>query len=340
MKRWFLLVLLFVVLIGLLLETSFVSSEINSALALDSVTIHPTIDSQTFNPPDDPFFDKQWALTKMRVPQAWQITEGSPEVIIAILDTGIDKDHKDLVGSVIAEVNFGDSNTVKDIDGHGTHIAGIIAGNTNNKLGIAGISSNSRLLSVKITDDTGVFLNSDVLTKGIIWAVDKGAKVINISLTCRQPSAALKNAIDYAWERGVVIVAASNELELSGIIYPASYQNCLAVASTNQNDLMPSWAENSDWIDVMAPGAKIYSTLPNNSYSYKSGDSCAAAQVSGLAALLFSVVTDENNNGFLNDEVRAIIESSGVDINIGGINKKRIDAFDAVNKGITLKEYY
>ncbi len=255
----------------------------------------------------------------------WQITTGDRDILIAILDTGIDKNHEDLAGKVVAEVNFSDSPTLSDIHGHGTHIAGIVAASSNNSKGIAGLAPESLLMNVKVADDQGK-CQASVIAKGITWAVDNGASVINISLELRQSSSELESAIDYAWRRGVLIIAAAGNDGSELPTYPAYYENSISVAATRQNDTLAPLSNYGDWVDVAAPGFNIFSTLPNDNYGYKSGTSFATAYVSGIAALLFDIVSDTNGNGRVNDEVRATIEGGSQEIRVSGVGKGRIDA--------------
>jgi len=282
---------------------------------------------------NDDYSGRQWGIKKTMAPQAWEVTSGANNVVIAVLDTGIDKHQEDLVGKVIAEVNFTDSPTTDDVYGHGTHLAGIIAAAANNGMGIAGLAYNCSLMNVKVADDQGRF-DSSVAAKGVIWAVDHGAKVINMSLVATEPSPSLEEAINYAWSQGAVLIAAAGNLVGDKIVYPAYYSNCVAVAATDSNDRVASWSSHGDWVDVAAPGVDIYSTLPGNKYGNKSGTSMAAAHVSGLAGLLFALRSDKNSNGFVNDEVRAAIENGCDGLNTGAL-KGRINAFHAVSEALT-----
>lgn len=276
---------------------------------------------------------RQWAIPKILAPEAWEVTSGEASVIIAVLDTGIDKEHEDLAGKVIAEVNFTDSPTTDDLYGHGTQIAGIIAAAAHDGVGIDGLANDCRLMNVKVADDQGMF-DSSAAAKGVIWAVEHGANVINMSLVSTTPSPAMEKAINYAWSRGVVVVAAAGNFIGTKIAYPAYYSNCIAVAATDITDGVALWSSQGDWVDVAAPGVDIYSTSPGNLYNSKSGTSMAAAHVSGLAGLLFAVRSDTNSNGFVNDEVRAAIESGCDDLGISPI-KWRINALAAINSALT-----
>jgi len=264
--------------------------------------------------PSDPYVDKQWALDKINVFQLWQMAPVTEAVVVAILDTGIDPDHQDLNGLIMAEANFTDSSSPADSYGHGTHVAGIIAAK-NNGTGIVGVAPGCRLLNVKVADDMGR-CQASALAEGIMWAVNNGASVINISLEIKEPSPQLEEAVNYAWSCGSIIIAAAGNNGNQSPVYPAYYNNCVAVAAINQDDNLAPLSNYGDWVDVAAPGSDIYSTLPDNDYGYKTGTSFATACVSGIAALLFDVVTDANGDGRLNDEVRTVIETSYQEIGL------------------------
>ena len=277
--------------------------------------------------PNDNYFDKQWGIAKIQAPECWQITSGTSDILVAILDTGIDKAHQDLIGKVAAEINFTSSPTVSDVYGHGTHIAGIIAAITNNGLGVAGVAPECQLMNVKVAADDGS-CDADAVAKGIVWAVDNGARVINLSLNIAKPHQTLEEAVDYAWSHGAIIVAASSNWGITA--YPAYYSNCLGVAAIGEDGLLVPLSNYEDWVNVAAPGANIYSTLPDNTYDFESGTSMATGFVSGVAALLFSVVTDIDGDGQLNDEVRAIIEASYEDTRIARSGSGCVNAFSAI----------
>ncbi len=287
--------------------------------------------------PNDPYFGKQWGMTRIQAPEAWDVTTGSADVWIAILDTGIDQNHEDLVGKIAGNRNFTNSRTVDDRYGHGTHVAGIAAATTNNKIGVAGVGYNSRLLNVKVLNDQGSGYYSWV-ANGIIWAADNGAKVINMSLGGSSSSSTLENAVDYAWSKGVVLAAAAGNSGNSSPLYPAYYKNCIAVAATDKNDAKASWSNFGEWVDVAAPGVDIFSTLPNHknyisrtygkslNYDYLSGTSMATPYVAGLAALVWT------RYGTSNASVRDRIESTADTIPGTGTywTYGRINAYNAV----------
>jgi thermitase len=284
---------------------------------------------QALADPDDPGFVNQWGMVKVRAPLAWDVTTGSPSINIAILDTGVDLDHPDLAAKIVKNINFSSSATVDDVYGHGTHVAGIAAAMTNNGMGVAGLGYSATIMNVKVLADNGQGYWSGV-AQGIIWAADNGAEIINMSLGGSSGSSTVESAINYAWNKGVVIVAAAGNDGDSAPEYPAYYANCMAVAATDSADRLTDWSNRGGWVDVAAPGNSVYSTLKDGSYGYKSGTSMASPHVAGLAALVFTVVTDSNGNGRLNDEVRARIQATCDDIGVSGIGSGRIQAYKAV----------
>jgi thermitase len=281
-------------------------------------------DSQT-----SPTLKTQWALERIHALPFTRNFNSNPPVLVAVLDTGIDKNHEDLFGRVVAEVDLTKSLSPDDIYGHGTPIAGIIAADIDNDLGVSGLAPESRLINVKVADDSGRCLLS-TLAAGIIWAVDHGAMVINISIELKESTPALREAVDYAWSKGALIIAAAGNDGSSPPIYPAACDSCIAVTATQENGTLAPLANYGDWVDVAAPGLDIYSTLPGNKYGYKHGTSFAAAYVSGLAALLFSMATDTNGDGNLNDEVRRSIELGCDAIDVDGTGKGLINVAGSI----------
>jgi thermitase len=287
-------------------------------------------DSSSYSPsplatysPDDSYLAERWGVSRIEAPQAWQITRGDQSIIVAVLDTGIDKDNRYLADRVVAEVNFTDSPTSNDLYGHGTHMAGTIAA----------IAPGCRLMNVKVADDVGKCQPS-VVARGIVWAVDHGAQVINLSLSMKA-SPDLEEAVNYAWSQGAILISAAGNRGKPDPSYPAYYVNCLAVAGTNENNSLALLSSYGDWVDVAAPGFNIYSELPQNQYGYKTGTSAAGAHVSGVAALVFSVAEDSNGNGAVNDEVRWAIENSCTSVAVDGVGQGLVNAFQALTKIIT-----
>ncbi|MCJ7426478.1 MAG: S8 family serine peptidase [Dehalococcoidales bacterium] len=275
--------------------------------------------------PNDPYLDRQWALTHIQIGELWRTTTSGAGILVAVLDTGIDKGHEDLIGKVVAEVNFTDSPVAGDLYGHGTHIAGIIAAYSDNGLGVVGVAPQSLLLNVKVAEDDGR-CETSVVARGIIWAVDNGAVVINVSIEIREPSAELEEAVNYAWEHGAIVIAAAGNEGSQTPVYPAYYEHCIAVAAIEPDDTLALLSNYGGWVDMAAPGFDIYSTLPGNEYGYKTGTSFATAYVSGLAAILFDTLADANGDGYLNDEVRAALENGCQQVIGFEVGYGRIDA--------------
>ena len=290
-----------------------------------------------FNPNDPAFIaGSQWALTKIQAPYAWYITKGKPEIKIAICDTGIDQNHEDLSpNKIVANKNFTWpwSFTVDDKYGHGTHVAGFAAAATNNGKGLAGVGFDSKLMNAKVLGDNGSGYYSWI-ANGIIWAADNGAKVINLSLGGYSASSTLESAVNYAWGKGCVLVAAAGNDNKSTPLYPANYANCIAVAATDNNDAKASWSNYGSWVDIAAPGVDIYSTMPNHSnrigirnYGYLSGTSMATPHISGVAALVWAT-SYGTSAAAVRDRILNTADEAGTMWSTYGI--KRVNAYNAV----------
>ena len=295
----------------------------------------PDYIATAYEVPNDPSFNQQWGMTQIDAPEAWSATTGSSSVKIAILDTGIDIHHPDLDGKITSSDmhNYTDSPTADDLYGHGTHVAGIAAAETNNDVGVADVGYNCSLASYKVLNDTG---SGDYswIAEGIMAAADDGVAVINMSLGSKFASSTLQSAVDYAWSKGVVIVASAGNAGNSRPSYPAYYTNCIAVAATDSLDAKASFSTYGSWVDVAAPGVNIYSTMPSEgsvigltNYGLLSGTSMSAPHVAGLAALV------KANKGGTNTDIRGWIEDSAEPV--GSIwttyGIKRINALAAVD---------
>jgi len=281
--------------------------------------------------PNDPMFSQQWDLAKMQLAQAWDLATGSG-VVVAVADTGADASHPDLAGQLVAGYNFvGNNSNTTDDNGHGTHVAGTVAARTNNGLGVAGIAYNAKVMPVKVLDSTGSGSYTAIIN-GITYAADHGAKVINMSLGGYSYAASLQEAVNYAWNRGVVIVAAAGNDNTASPSYPAACQNVIAVAATDQNDNKASFSNYGAHISVAAPGVSILSTVRGGSYAAWNGTSMASPHVAGLAALVISQSSSRSNA-----QVRQIMEQSADDKGTSGWDQYfgwgRVNAYRALSGG-------
>jgi len=267
--------------------------------------------------PNDTRFSEQWNLSIINANLAWDVTVGSPKVIVAVIDSGIDYNHSDLSANVWNNSDEVPGNgidddkngfvddyrgwnfvandndpTDDDPNGHGTHVSGIIAAVTNNNLGVAGLNWRCSLMPLKALDYTGYGLASDI-ADAIVYATDNGADVINISLGDYNHSETVLEAIEYAHQRGCILVASSGNDGLEGVSYPAAYPYVIAAGATNSSDSIASYSDYGNEIDVSAPGGSvsqgILSTTKLNTYGYMIGTSMASPHVAGLAALIRSI---------------------------------------------------
>jgi subtilisin family serine protease len=239
--------------------------------------------------PDDPDFSSQWHLTKISGPTGWVVTTGLSTVPIAVIDSGIDTSHPDLVPKTIAGWNFltGTSNTTDDY-GHGTAVSGVAAAATNNLTGVSGVAWGNPIMPLVVIDSTGSGSYSNVAS-AIDYAADHGVRVINISLGGTSASSALQNAVNYAWSKGAVVVAAAGNGGSNTPYYPAACQNVIAVSATDQNDNLASFSSYGSWVSLSAPGTYILTTQQPSTYGYWQGTSFSSPIVSGVAALVLSL---------------------------------------------------
>lgn len=249
-------------------------------------------------------YQSQWGLKRVNPEPAWERARNlEHKVIIAILDTGIDPDHPDLAAKIVQPVNFTSKNRddYLDKEGHGTHVAGIASAVTNNHTGIAGISYNAAdIMPIKVIGPKGG--QTKWVIAGILYAIHNGAKVINISFGAASFSHSLQLAINYAWQRGVVIIAAAGNEGRNLVEYPAGYNFVLGVSATTETNELADFSNRGINIGITAPGTAILSTTPSyrtpsklQYYDTLQGTSQAAPLVSGLAALLFAIDSDLTN---------------------------------------------
>jgi type VII secretion-associated serine protease mycosin len=247
--------------------------------------------------PNDPAYaeGRQAYLSNLGMPSAWDQSRGSGEVLVAIVDTGVNASHPDLSGKVLPGWDFAnDDSLAEDDNGHGTMCAGIVAANTNNLVGVAGVAWDPdgawspRILPVKVLDGSGYGTVADV-ADGIMFAADRGAGVINLSLGSDRPSSVEQTAVEYAQAKGAVVVAAAGNDSSAEGSYPAAYEGVVAVTATDDNGNFAWFSSYGPWVDVAAPGINVTSTLRGANgidYGTGTGTSFAAPLVSGVAALV------------------------------------------------------
>jgi subtilisin family serine protease len=264
--------------------------------------------------PNDPLFPQQWGLTKIQAPAAWDVVTGTQTVVIAIVDSGIDLTHPDLAGRLwvnpgevpgnsqdddnngyVDDINGWNfvhgTNNLYDGNGHGTQVAGVAAATADNGTGIAGVCWNCRIMPVRVMADSGVSNYSDIAA-GVIYAADKGAKVINLSLGGYAYSNALRDAVNYAVSQGAVVVGGAGNDNVATPFYPAAYENVIAVAATDPDDHKATFSDYGTWVDLSAPGTVITTTFLGGDWGPADGTSLSAPFVSGVAALILSRWTD------------------------------------------------
>ncbi len=238
--------------------------------------------------PNDPRRTDQYAWGRIQAYDAWDIERGNTTTVIAIVDTGIQQNHPDLDAKMVAGWDFVDGDAVPDDGhGHGTHVAGTAAAETNNGVGGAGMCPGCLLMPVRVLGNDGRGTTANI-ANGITFAANNGVRVINLSLGGTTDSQALKDAVNNAWTRGGFLACAAGNSGDTTQHFPAAYDTCFAVANTNSSDGIASTSTRGDWVDVAAPGSSIYSTWINSGYNTISGTSMAAPHVSGLAGLLAS----------------------------------------------------
>jgi subtilisin family serine protease len=273
------------------------------------------------------------------VASAWSVTKGSGDTIIAIVDSGINPQHPEFAGRIVAGYDFiNNDDDATDDHGHGTHVAGIAAAGLNG-IGTVGVCPECMLMPVKVLNQRNGGTWGSV-SKGILFAVDHGADVINLSLGATITSTTLISSIQYALNHNVVVVAAAGNMASSTPFYPAAVPGVIGVSGTDSNDEHWQISNFGDFIDVAAPSVSIYSSyydlINTSGYAYMSGTSMASPFVSGLAGLILS-----RNPDLTVEEVTDLIRQTAVDLGDAGRDQYygygRVDAYRALvaaNDGI------
>jgi len=323
--------------------------------------------------PNDSLFASQWALQTLRAPEAWRITTGDPNILIAVIDTGVDFKHPDLQTGIWinagedlnrnGKVDASDLNGIDDdgngfIDdfrgwdftdapsfpdggdyrepdndpadenGHGTAVTGIIAATTNNRLGIAGLAHGCRVMALRAGTSLGL-LEEDDVASAIVYAVQNGARIINMSFGDVVVSPMLRDIIRFAHGRGVVMVASAGNSATDTPHYPSGFSETIAAGASTRNDQLAGFSNFGATIDVVAPGSEIWTTALGGTYTRFGGTSASAPFVSALAGLLLSRFPNWNN-----EMIRAALTNSARDLGDRGWDRfygaGRIDAAAAL----------
>jgi subtilisin family serine protease len=272
------------------------ADELASRLASDPAVAEVTLDyiRKANATPNDPYYGSgdQSYLATVRMPGAWDRSQGSLTPVVAVIDTGVNGEHPDLTGRTMSGMTFVPTpaegiptGANSDDAGHGSMVAGIVAAETSNAEGIAGVAWKAKVMPVKVLDSTGQGSDSNVI-KGIDWAVSHGAKIINLSLGGPDDSPALHQAVTDAVSKGVFVVVAAGNSGSDEPEYPAAYPEAFAVGATDSQGAVTDFSTYGDWVDVAAPGWGIWSTDMFGGYEFGDGTSFAAPIVSGVAVLI------------------------------------------------------
>ena len=288
--------------------------------------------SQIFMTPNDPMYSTQYAPQIMNAPRGWDITVGVSSQKLAVFDTGIDTDHPEFVGRLVDGYDFSDDDSDPNDDlpfntyaNHGVHVSGIAAASINNGTGIAGIAGGVSLMPIK------VFPNSfdDVIAKALIYAADKGAKTVNMSLgRYGPPGEIMQDAVNYAWSKGCIVVAASGNDNVdvdANPTWPMNYDKVVGVGSTTSSDAKSDFSNYGQSVDVAAPGTAILSTfnVENGAYGLLDGTSMASPQVAGLIALLWSYAPAGTSNQEIVNAVKSTTTNVGNWVETGRVDIRR-----------------
>jgi hypothetical protein len=277
--------------------------------------------------PNDPLFDRQWGLRKIDAPAAWETTVGSPSIVVAVIDTGVDLTHPDLQGRLVQGRNFLEADQPpQDDGGHGTHVAGTIAATINNSQGVAGVAPGTSIMPIKALKANGSGRDS-VVAQGVRWAADNGARIINMSFGGTEISPVLTESIAYAARKGIITVVAAGNEGADTPSYPAATAPNISVAATDQGDHRGSYSNYGDWIVISAPGTGIWSTFWGGQSSYRidNGTSMAAPHVSGVIALMLSVRPDLTIS-----EITTVLRTTADPVPEPGSGAGRVNAAKAV----------
>ena len=283
--------------------------------------------------PNDPDYAPSQAsyLNTIGVPSAWDATTGSDNLVVAVLDSGVDARHPDLAGRLVPGRNIVARNDdTADDRGHGTNMAGILGAVTNNGVGMAGVAWAAKIMPVKVTKPSGNATDSD-LAEGIVWAVDHGADVISISFSAAIDDHVLQGGVDYATQHDVLVVAAAGNSGSDVPEFPAACRGVVAVGATDTAGRRTPFSNYGGWVDVNAPGVNLLTTATNTAgFTNVSGTSAATALVAGIAVLLRSA-HPEASQAEIADRLRRSAYGRGP------VGAEGVDAAGVVDAGAALR---
>lgn len=287
---------------------------------LDRLASHTAI-------PNDELYAKQWYLPKINVPTAWDIAQGVG-VTIAIVDSGVDPDHEDFAGTLVPGWNiWDDTSDTTDLTGHGSLVSGLALASTNNSVGIAGVSPQSKLMPIRVTEPTASGAWSSNIVKGIIYAADHGARIANVSFQNMSSQLVIQNAAQYMKDKnGLVVVSAGNTGQQESYTVTSTM---IPVAATDENDNKASFSSYGEYVTLAAPGSNLVTTNKDGSYSTVSGTSGSSPIVAGVIAQMMSV-----NPQLSNIDIEQLLFATATDLGVTGKDSYfgygRIDAAAAV----------
>jgi serine protease len=310
--------------------------------------------------PNDELIAEQWYLDTINAFEAWDIEQGDTNIVVGIIDTGIDLDHEDLSGAI--KYNYADPIDGADNDGdgyidnfngwdmsdndnspmepasfqHGTQVAGCVAPVTNNSIGIAGVGYKCKILPIKAAKDASSASSGlDKGYEGVVYAADHGANIINCSWGSSYASQYGKDIIDYATTKGCLVVAAAGNTSSEAMHYPAAFEGVLAVANTLSSDVLAPSSGRGHWVDISSPGSSIKTTFDGGTFESNSGTSFSAPITAGCAALVLSKFDSYSPQEIIerlkatSHNIYSIPENSGY---IGKMGDGRVDIYKALSE--------
>ena len=278
---------------------------------------------------NDPYIENQIHLSQIQAIKAWDVVRSNTNITIAVLDTGADYNHPDLKGNLLPGINLvNPSRSAQDDNGHGTEVIGVLAAEGNNKIGVSGVLWKAKILPIKVLDKNAV-ADLDLVAKGIHAALDRGAKIILMSVSSMSYSQALTNAVNRAEASGAILVAASGN-EGDRVAYPAAYPTVIAVGGVRANNQPITESNSGPELNLMATGLNVYTTKLGGRYGTFSGTSAAAPQVAGAAALVLA-----RHPNLKPIDVRQLLYQTAQDLGVPGWDKSTGYGLLNVHKAVT-----